>query len=212
MTTLLSRRSTLALAALALLVATQPALAGPPLLCHPFDIGTSTSLPWDGSRGWKGMRTDYDLSRLAPDTLALLTPSTPVIVRMEALRRAALYATLDASAARALTAALMNRAKTAGPGGKPDTLAFFDAGYFAETLEQAAPMSSHAGKIAADIDGYAMVRTSLAQSGNDPAIEFAAALISAHPARGTYDEHARRARAGVSTDALLARNIDQLGR
>ena len=212
MTTQLSRRSALTIVAFALLVNARPALAGPPLLCHPFDIGTSTSLPWDDSRGWKGMRTDYDLSRLTADTLALLTPSTPVIVRMEALRRAALYATLDAAAARAPTTTLMNRAKAAGPGGKPDTLALFDAGYFAETLEQAAPMSPNAGKIAADIDGYAMVRTSLAQSGNDPAIEFAAALISAHPARGTYDEHARRARAGAPADTLLAKNIGQLGK
>ena len=32
-------------AAAAILIAT-PAFAGPPLLCHPFEIGTARSLPW----------------------------------------------------------------------------------------------------------------------------------------------------------------------
>src|SRR5512145_3147906 len=71
------------------------ALAGPPLLCHPYDIGNARSLPWDGSRGWSGDLPDYKLERLIADTEALLTPSTPVIVRMETLRRASLYASRD---------------------------------------------------------------------------------------------------------------------
>ena len=84
-------RSTL-FALLAALALAAPALAGPPLLCHPFNIGDARSLPWDGTRAfWQG-RADYRLENLAADTEALLTPSTPVIVRMETLRRAALYA------------------------------------------------------------------------------------------------------------------------
>ena len=37
---------------LASIALARPALAGPPLLCHPFDIGTAASLPWSGTRLW----------------------------------------------------------------------------------------------------------------------------------------------------------------
>src|SRR5262249_18555306 len=69
----------------------QIALAGPPLICHPYDIGDAKSLPWNGSE-WRDVKPDYELNRLVEDTLALLTPETPVIVRMETLRRATIYA------------------------------------------------------------------------------------------------------------------------
>src|SRR5258708_11675087 len=75
-----------------LLVFAGAAVAGPPLICHAVDIGTAASLPWTSS-GWNlsGLE-NYDVSHLVPDTLALLVPSTPVLVRMETLRRATLYA------------------------------------------------------------------------------------------------------------------------
>ena len=82
-------RTSTSLAALILLgsvVITTPAFAGPPLLCHPFDVGNARSLPWDGTQWWRG-RTDYKLANLQADTEALLTPTTPIIVRMETLRR-----------------------------------------------------------------------------------------------------------------------------
>src|SRR5688572_26993758 len=85
--------------AIILLAATmliRPAFAGPPLLCHPFDIGTAQSLPWDGASSWFDKNQNYDLGKLADDTVRLLTPTTPVIVRMETLRRAAIYAADDA--------------------------------------------------------------------------------------------------------------------
>ena len=28
-------------------LAAAPAIAGPPLVCHPYDIGNAASLPWD---------------------------------------------------------------------------------------------------------------------------------------------------------------------
>jgi len=44
------------------------------------------------STGWNlSGQEQYDVSRLVPDTLALLTPSAPVLLRMETLRRATLY-------------------------------------------------------------------------------------------------------------------------
>src|SRR5690606_27188202 len=83
------------------------ALAGPPLICHPFDIGTARSLPiGPADGGWSSIDRSYDRSRLVTDTLALLTPATPTLVRMETLRRATMYVTDDAAAARALLQAL----------------------------------------------------------------------------------------------------------
>ena len=129
-----------------------PALAGPPLVCFPFDIGTATSLPWNSSSGsFKGMRSDYDLDRLNRDTIALLTPSTPVLVRMETLRRAALYASANERTARALLDSLLARAKASTTG--EATLAEFDLGYLIETYRQLGPIAPFAAVIVKDLDG-----------------------------------------------------------
>jgi len=184
-----------------------PAVAGPPLVCFPFDIGTAHSLPWDSKSGhWKGMRGDYSVARLTGDTLALLTPATPVIVRMETLRRAAIYATKDPAAGRALLETLLDRGRAKGA----DALASFDAGYLAATYAQLAPISPSTGALAAGIDGFALVETSLRRSPGDPALTFAAAIIAADSRRDVSAEHARVARAGAPGDVLLARNIDHL--
>ena len=60
------------------------------------------------------MRASYPIKQLTGETLALLTPATPIIVRMETLRRAALYATKDPAVARALLTTLLDRAKAKG--------------------------------------------------------------------------------------------------
>lgn len=88
----------------------RPALAGPPLLCFPFDIGAARSLPM-GSGGWKVTDPKYDVTHLVDDTLALLTPETPVLVRMETLRRATIYASTSPATATALLNALQARAR-----------------------------------------------------------------------------------------------------
>jgi hypothetical protein len=184
-----------------------PALAGPPLVCFPFDIGTSASLPWNSSSGsFKGMRSDYDLGRLNRDTVALLAPETPVLVRMETLRRAALYASADDAIARGLLETLRARAEHSGA---DNALVQFDAGYLIETYRQIAPITPAMGRIVGDLDGYALVTASLAARHGDPAIAFAAALITA--GHGAYTDHVRMARAGASTDVLLARNIEHIG-
>ena len=196
------------LSALALVVTlAAPALAGPPLVCFPFDIGTAKSLPWDSNgHTWKGARANYDLSRLTGDTLALLPPATPVIVRMETLRRAAIYASQDAAVARALLTTMMDRAKAKGS----DPIAAFDAGYLVETYKQIAPISAATGALASGIDGYAMVEASLRAGQKDPAIEFAAAMITLDGRRARYADHVRVARAGAAADQLLALNLDHL--
>src|SRR5262249_62105909 len=88
--TLRSVLSTLIALAL-MLTLFRPALAGPVLICKNYEIGAAKSLPWGGS-DWRSVKADYDINRLVDDTVALLTPDTPVIVRMETLRRAVIYA------------------------------------------------------------------------------------------------------------------------
>lgn len=189
-----------------------PALAGPPLLCHPFEIGDAESLPWKGGDGWRSPDPDYDLDRLTRDTLALLEPSTPTVVRMETLRRAAIYASDDRAVARRLLTRLMDRTSAEEASAEAEAHAWFDAGYFAATLRQSHVFEPSAAVVAEDVDVYGMIEKSLELSGGDPAIELAAALVAAGE-RGrsdAYARHAKRALAGVDSDTLLARNIDRL--
>ncbi len=191
------------------------AQAGLPLICHAHDIGGAQSLPW--SSDVMAGDDHYDVSRLVDDTLTLLNPRTPVIVRMETLRRAALYARKDPFVEKHLLLKLRARAFDSEALGKPDALAWFDAGFFVETLKQRdmtfrrLPDGSSEPvphpNAAMNIDGYAWVGKALALSGDDPAMEFAAAVITSWPRQKSHDEHLRKALAGASDGSLLARNL-----
>jgi hypothetical protein len=189
---------------LGLLVVSAPfASAGPPLLCHPLEIGGARSLPF-GTNGWQAARDDYDRARLVPDTIALLSPETPVIVRMETLRRATVYAMKDPRLAAALYDRL--RARTQGATGQINSAALFDLGYLIETYKQAAPITKTFDAFKS-IDGYESVVKAIRECGGQAEMEFAAALISVHPPRPARDEHLRRAVAGARDGSLLARNL-----
>ncbi len=110
-------------------------LAGPPLVCQRIEIGNARSLPWGNANGWANQDPAYPLERLTVDTLALLTTSTPMNVRMETLRRAAIYSAADPRLAEEL--ALRLSARVLDGDGK-EAMAWFDAGYFVETVRQAA--------------------------------------------------------------------------
>jgi len=210
-----------ALPVLAVLTLASPAEAGPPLLCHPFDIGPAQSLPWDGSGSWFHGRAGYQLSNLVADTEALLTSQTPVLVRMETLRRASIYASRDREVASQLLTRLMNRADAGTRAGRPDPLALLDAAYVVEALRQISHIANYSSEfqgrgpaikeLVAGKDGYAMVKKAAQLKPGNASLEFAAALIAADKDRAAYEAHAQRARAGVSGDALLAKNIKQLG-
>ena len=155
-----------ALAVVAILALPAPALAGPPLLCHPFDIGRAPSLLWDGSRAfWQG-KAGYQLANLVGDTHALSTPTTSVIVRMETLRRAALYASADGEVAARLLFRLSERLRSSERTGNPEPLALFDFACLVETYRQIADLdrglsefrgrSAALRKAVADTDGYAL--------------------------------------------------------
>lgn len=194
--------------------------AGPPLLCHPFDTAGAASLPW--GKAWNAADHRYDTRRLSADTLGLLGAQTPVIARMETLRRAAIYASADGARLRDLAAKLDARI-VAATTPQSRSLALFDAGYFAETLQDIARLQGYdmpgVGKVdvaalrgvLAKGDGSLRIAEALKLRGTDPAMRFAAALVSAADERkGDYNTHARIARAGVAADALLARNVGQV--
>jgi hypothetical protein len=200
------------LATAVLITTATPVLAGPPLICHPFDIGTAKSLPFgdtsEGWRGWQATLPSYDRAKLVDDTLALLAPSTPIIVRMETLRRASAYAVEDGARATALLRALQARAPKGAPANRGEALALFDAGYLVETYRQLGDRGVAVKAEISGIDGYAMVKTALAQQPDDPTMQFAAALMAETPARKSLQAtHLQKARAGASADTLLARNL-----
>jgi hypothetical protein len=190
----------------------QPAQAGPPLICHPYEIGNAQSLPWSNPSEWRAVKGDYDLNRLVNDTLALLVPGTPVIVRMETLRRATVYAVWAArdrevgyqvkgqKIADELLARLMTRVQETAGKGKTDALALFDAGYLLAGYRQ----SGWQGNQHATVDAYAMVRKA-AELAGDATMEFAAALATRDKA--AQRAHLQKAVAGAPEGSLLARNL-----
>lgn len=115
------------------------------------------------------------------------------------VRRAVIYAAPDAGVADRLLAAVLSRAGAA----PQDPLAEFDAGYLVESFKQASPFH---GRQVTTADGYTRVRRALQMSGGDPQMEFAAALMTTG---STSKAHLQRARA--SAEALLARNITNMG-
>src|SRR5271154_565522 len=189
---------------LALLIAVASvAFAGPPLICHAFDIGSAKSLPWI-SHDWNLVGTEtYDTSKLASDTFAILATNSSVLVHMETLRRATLYARKDTAAAKELLNRLTAGTKTPQPDGPP-ALYYFDVGYLAETYKQWLEPSQNPAR---GIDGYTLVKQSIQLRGHDAEMEFAAALLALSGPAPEHREHVQKALAGAKTDALLTQNL-----
>jgi hypothetical protein len=179
------------------------ALAGPPLICHAIEIGQAKSLPpidWNSS-GTGG----YALKNLSRDTLAILDSDASVLVRMETLRRATIYARHDPATARELLLKLRARADGSEAAGHPDALSWFDVGYLAEAYQQW--MGKNDANPAAGLDGYAWIRRAIRLRGEDAEMEFAAALVTLNGPENAHREHVQKATAGTRNDALLAQNL-----
>jgi hypothetical protein len=185
------------------------ALAGPPLICHAYNIGTANSLP-EGSDRF-GTSSTYDRSHLVADTLGLLTRDTPLLVRMETLRRAAIYATgnlrtwdgqkythVDKELGAALTAKL--RERTTMGEARSRALALFDLGFFTETLRQTG--------LDPALDGYTILVKAAPLLKDSPEVEFALALASVRPKRAEHARHLAEARAAAKPGSLLALNLE----
>ena len=210
------RKTLIASTALTVIALAMPALAGPPFVCHAFEIGAAKSLPYDSSN-WLGVRSDYDITHVVADTEALLTPGTPTIVRMETLRRAALYASRERAVAEQLLNAMMARVRSAEQGGQPMATALFDAGYLSEALSEIAQFGNHMTDLALNgrqlagltlpAEGRALIQKSLALQPGDASVEFALWLLAPSAER---ESHLRVARAGAPHDSLLASNLVKL--
>jgi hypothetical protein len=174
--------------------------AGPPLICHPYNISGAKSLPWSTGSEWNAPDPTYNIQNLASDTLAILDQSPAVLVRMETLRRAVLYGAKDHAAARALLAKLKDR-ETATPSAN----AYFDYGYFLASLKQIHWLYKE--DLSAGVDGYQFVEKALSLTPDSPEMHFAAAIMLTDPPRqAERDTHLSKARAAKS-DALLAQNL-----
>jgi hypothetical protein len=173
-----------------------PALAGPPLICHRIEIGDAKSLPWRmNAKGWDGAERSYDVgAKLIADTFALLTPATPIPVRMETMRRASIYAARQARLAPEIADRLEARASKSGA-----ALDWFDAGYWIESVRQASfiyrydmlsPAEKHSWQIRTGLDGrdgYPMVKKAM-MLGGAPGMERALGLIEEYR-RADHTKH-----------------------
>src|SRR5436190_5950938 len=167
-----------------------------------------------GTQNWQSIDKSYDASRLVADTIALLTPQTPVIVRMETLRRATVYASKHPQLAPALLDAFEARA------GRSDATAgyaVFDFGYLAETYKQASWMPGEGAPAAGmhraiarakEIDGYMLVQKAQTLTG-DKSISFALVAMSVDKTRGVdaLRAHVAQAREAAKTDGSLRANL-----
>ena len=141
------------------------AQAGPPCICHQFDIGDARSLPWGESE--MGESRDYDLSKLVPDTLRILDESDSALVHAETLRRAAIYCDRNFKLEARLMLALMERVIDSDRRVKPIPLASFDAGYFGACLDE---LGSEI-----DVDAVGWMEQDIGRG--DPGVALGAALV-----------------------------------
>jgi len=195
------------------------ASAGPPLICHPFTTGNGAPLlPWaEGTNNWHLPDPSYDRANLVADTLRLLSADTPILDRMENMRRATIYADENPAMAAELLRAVVERTETKPAAAHAEALEWFDAGYLVETYRQLGLIYQHEMRPShsrwtslvpeelSELDGYALLQKAAALAPDLQAeLEFASALMSREPLTAT---HLRRAAADVEPGSLLARNL-----
>lgn len=198
------------LAIVIVLVSASPALAGPPLICHPFDTGSTTLLAWGSGASWNTPARSFDLRTLTTETLRALDADEAALSRMENLRRATIYAMQDPAAAHHLLSTLIGRALSTTPTAR----AWFDAGYAIEAYKQAVHLRGANGRFdraawaATDetlrVDGYGFVKKAIAMGGPSAEMEFAASLMTQG---AVASAHRLRASAAAARGSLLAANL-----
>ncbi len=196
-------------AVFALVLFATPALAGPPLICHPYVTEPGALIAWGKGQGWNTPDHAYDLKKLVADTTAVLTPEAPTLNRMENLRRATIYAMRDPAVAEQLLKALMSRALSTTNEGS----AWFDAGYLIEAYRQGQHLRADrkaSAWTAIDetirVDGYGFVKKAMAMTGATAEMEFAAMLMTEGAVANAH--RARAAKAGPGS--LVATNLARL--
>lgn len=205
MTTLIRSLATLAAA----VCFATPALAGPPLICHPFEVESGKLIAWGSGPGWNTPDRSYDIKKLVADTTAVLTADAPTLTRMENMRRATIYAMRDPVLAQELLKTVMGRALATTSDGR----AWFDAGYLIESYKQAAHLREksrpelHAWAAVDEtirVDGYNWVKKGMSMTGSSAEMEFAASLMT----QGSVaSAHRAKAIAAAPRGSLLAKNL-----
>ena len=210
-----------ALSFLVLISLVIPALAGPPLICHPFEIGEAKSIAWSGKE-WRDIKKDYDLNQLTPDVMAILETDAPILVRMETMRRAAVYSVWSMrdhkvgfdpkgdGAALALLDKVMARKNAAEKNGyktKAEKLALFDAGYLLETYKYIGFEES--SKRTLTTEGLAWVEKANNALDCPGEMEMALAIIlQNHKGHAdAQDKHLKIAVSKAAEGSLLAKNL-----
>lgn len=194
----------------AIVLFSTPALAGPPLICNPFETGGGALITWGKGSGWNTPDRSYDTKRLTADLASVLTPEAPVLTRMENLRRATIYAVADPVLAEQVVKMLMTRALRT----TTDAGAWFDAGYIVEAMRQGRhlrPRSVAASAWAAlddtiRVDGYGFVKKAMAMAGANAEMEFAASLMTDGAVAAAHRSRAATAGPG----SLVVRNLAKL--
>ena len=187
-----------------------PALAGPPLICHPFEVESGKLIAWGTGSGWNTPDRSYDIKKLIADTNAVLTPDSPILTRMENMRRATIYAMRDPVLAQELLKTVMSRALAT----TSDSRAWFDAGYLIESYKQAVHLREDRKPelrawAAVDetirVDGYNWVKKAMAMTAPTAEMEFAASLMT----QGSVaSAHRAKAMAAAPKGSLLAKNLN----
>jgi hypothetical protein len=180
-----------------------------PLVKWPLAIGEAKSLPWGDAARWDSALLEFLVERVPDDTMALLAPGTPVLARMETIRRAIVYSQRDPRVAYQVMARLSARVRDAEAEGKADTMAIFDLGYAYEACLQAKWLKR---ELLGDRNGYSLVMKAIRLAGNAAPgyleMQFAAGLIllepkGQHPYYPHFKTVVREAREGT----LLERNL-----
>ena len=188
-----------------------PALAGPPLICFPFQTEGGKLIAWGTGSGWNTPDRSYDIKQLIADTNAVLTTDAPILTRMENMRRATIYAMRDPQIAQDLLKTVMTRAL----GTTSDSRAWFDAGYLIESYKQAVHLRENgkpelrawaAVEETLRVDGYNWVKKAMSMTAPSAEMEFAASLMT----QGSLaSAHRAKALAAAPKGSLVARNIAQ---
>ncbi|MFN0242739.1 MAG: hypothetical protein ACKVWV_07580 [Planctomycetota bacterium] len=206
---------------LAVTLPAPPLVFGPPLVCHEIAIGDAKSLPWgSGTKPKAG----YDRAHLVADVAELLKTEEHLLVRMETLRRAAMYAHQDRALVWELVGWRSLFVLEQCSIGAQESTAWFDLGVLVACFDQLAVGLDRRSGVAEGIGGYGFLRKALETAradGRDTGpIEFAAVLVT-HPGGGRDAEGARRraalcegrwerAKAQCDGQPLLAQNVTAL--
>lgn len=180
-----------------------------PLVKWALEIGDAKSLPWGDPHSWNALAPGYNIAQVPGDTQALLVSDTPVLARMETMRRALAYSQQDPAVAYQVLAALVGRVREADAVGKADVLAWFDLGYFFEACRQAKWLKK---EFLGDMNGYSLVMKAIRVAGNtDPGaleMQFAAGLILLEPkGQHPFYPHFKTVVREVKEGSLLEKNL-----